>query len=760
MRGHQTGRGRSARAGRAIAVASAGLIALGLPLAGPSRAAAAGPNPTAIGTTVDDASTKAGWGTSEVAGASAYDTSSIDVEGFGIAPSGTVTYSFFANGTCTVPSTKDEQVTLKSDGSVPNSPTTAALAASAYSYITTYSGDGNYASSTANCEPFTVGMAMPGITTSSSPAAATVGVQISSAGDAATVTGNGDVVPTGSVTFTLYAADCATVILGPSPSEPLSSNGSTPASASASYATSWTPTATGTYYWVATYSGDSNYETMTDGCGDPSEQVKVGSAMPGITTSSSPAAATVGVSITAKDTATLTGGDAPSGTVTFGLYTNSGCTTAVTPAVGGTVTLSGGTASSSGSWTPAAVGTYYWQATYNGDSNNNSVSTCGGTSEQIVVGKASLSISTVASPTSGTVGKAIKTLKDTATLSGAPIAPTGTVAFKFFSNNTCTTAVTGVSGNGTVASSSASYTVAWTPKAAGTYYWVASYAGDANNAAVASTCGEPVVITAQPTISTTANPKSAGIGTTLQDSATLAGTSNLLGTGSITFKLFGPGDGSCASAIHTETVTAVKTNGPFNTTTGFTAKTVGTYQWTAAFSGDANNAAVASKCGATPVTVGPQISEITPIAATCAQFASGFATSMPSYQYTLSGSKIATVTPSSFTYWVKVPSTGTYKITQSTNETSKKLLLSSGSGVYDNATASSCTTVSSGITQSTTSDAVTVKVSSGSGPFYIGLIFSTSKVIGEAAPRPSTTVQYTFSAGLTGATSVIDLKLG
>ena len=57
--------------------------------------------------------------------------------------------------------------------------------------------------------------------------------------------------------------------------------------------------------------------------------------------------------------------------------------------------------------------------------------------------------------------------------------------------------------------------------------------------------------------------------------------------------------------------------------------------------GDVNNAAVTSKCGADPVTVGPQISEITPIAATCAQFASGFATSMPSYQYTLSGSKIA-----------------------------------------------------------------------------------------------------------------------
>ena len=372
-------------------------------------------------------------------------------------------------------------------------------------------------------------------------------------------------------------------------------------------------------------------------------------------------------------------------------------------------------------------------AVYNGDANNSTVSTCGGVPEQIVIGKASPAISTVASPTAGTVGKAIKALKDTATLTGAPIAPTGTVTFNLYSNSTCTTAVTGVSGSGTVASASASYTVAWTPKAAGTYYWTATYSGDSNNNSVASACGEPVLITAQPTISTTANPKSAGTGTTLQDSATLSATSNLLGTGSITFRLYAPGDGSCASAIHTETVTAVKTNGPFNTTTGFTAKTVGTYQWTAAFSGDVNNAAVTSKCGADPVTVGPQISEITPIAATCAQFASGFATSMPSYQYTLSGSKIATVTPSSFTYWVKAPLTGTYKITQSTNETSKKLLLSSGSGVYDNATASSCTTVSSGIAQSTTSDAVTVKVSSGSGPFYIGLIFSTSKVIGEAA---------------------------
>ena len=137
----------------------------------------------------------------------------------------------------------------------------------------------------------------------------------------------------------------------------------------------------GTYYRQATYNGDSNNNSVST-CGGTSEQVKVSATTPTLGTVASPTAATVGVAITAKDTATLTGGDAPSGTVTFGLYTNSGCTTAVTPAVGGTVPLSGGSASFSGSWTPT-VGTYYWQATYNGDSNNNSVSTCGGTSEQV-----------------------------------------------------------------------------------------------------------------------------------------------------------------------------------------------------------------------------------------------------------------------------------------------------------------------------------------------------------------------------------------
>ena len=197
----------------------------------------------------------------------------------------------------------------------------------------------------------------------------------------------------------------------------------------------------------------------------------MGKASPTLTTQASPTSGTVGLQITVKDTATITGGALPTG---YGdLHVVHECHMHDSGSgVSGSGTISAGTTSFSAKWTPASVSTYYWGAVYNGDANNSTVSTCGAVSERIIIGKASPTISTVASPTTGTVGKAIKTLKDTATLSGAPITPTGTVTFKLYSNSTCTTAVSGVSGSGTVAGSSASYTVAWTPKAAGTYYWI------------------------------------------------------------------------------------------------------------------------------------------------------------------------------------------------------------------------------------------------------------------------------------------------
>lgn len=79
--------------------------------------------------------------------------------------------------------------------------------------------------------------------------------------------------------------------------------------------------------------------------------------------------------------------------------------------------------------------------------------------------------------------------------------------------------------------------------------------------------------------------------------------------------------------------------------------------------------------------------------------------------------------------------------------------------MYDNfnSKTGSCTTVSSIITQCTTSGAVTVKFSTGTGAFYIGLNLSSTNLVGEVAPKPNTTLQYVFGAGFTGSTSQVDL---
>jgi hypothetical protein len=83
-----------------------------------------------------------------------------------------------------------------------------------------------------------------------------------------------------------------------------------------------------------------------------------------------------------SDTADVSGGFSPTGTVTFRLYAP-GDATCQTPIATRTAPLSGGTAAS-GNVTIGAAGTYRWVAIYSGDANNNSVtSPCD--SEQVVV---------------------------------------------------------------------------------------------------------------------------------------------------------------------------------------------------------------------------------------------------------------------------------------------------------------------------------------------------------------------------------------
>ena len=118
--------------------------------------------PTTATTVVNDAGTNNPWGGSEVTGASAYDTATVGGDVGGFTPSGTVTYSYFLNGTCNGTPNTIQTVTLEGNGTVPNSNPTAALGAASYSFQAAYSGDANYQPTTmSSCEPFVVAQGTP-----------------------------------------------------------------------------------------------------------------------------------------------------------------------------------------------------------------------------------------------------------------------------------------------------------------------------------------------------------------------------------------------------------------------------------------------------------------------------------------------------------------------------------------------------------------------------------------------------------------------
>jgi hypothetical protein len=195
------------------------------------------------------------------------------------------------------------------------------------------------------------------------------------------------------------------------------------------------------------------------------------------------------------------------------------------------------------------------------------------------------------------------TIKDTATLSGL-VAPTGTgtVTFKLYSDPKCESEVFssttgGISANGTV--SSAEYTTT----EARTYYWIATYSGDANNKAVADSCGdEPSVIAkVTPSIVTTQQPASGTVGATFKDAATIGGLFGAKPGGSVSWKLYS--NSKCEGVIASDGPVAVSANGAYSTPSGAAPKVPGTYYWVATYSGDTNNQGVSSTCAAEPVVV-------------------------------------------------------------------------------------------------------------------------------------------------------------
>jgi hypothetical protein len=309
-----------------------------------------------------------------------------------------------------------------------------------------------------------------------------------------------------------------------------------------------------------------------------------------VLTSTASAGITVGGLV--HDTATLSGGHSPTGTLTFRLYGPHDPDCSGGPISTGSVSVSGDGSYQSAVYRLFQAGTYRWTVEYSGDEHNDPVSArCNEANEHVEVAKSSPILTTTASP-GVAIGGAVH---DTASLSGGVIL-FGSITFKLYRPADPLCVMTPVFASTVLVNGSPSQqSGAYSPTSLGTYHWTASYSGDANNNHAVSGCqaaNEAVTISqATPTLNTAASAPIT-IGGSLRDTATLAG---FRPTGTLTFALYGPGNASCTGAPVFSVGRVISKNGTWESGP-FTPAALGVYRWVVSYSGDVNNHAVRSSC--------------------------------------------------------------------------------------------------------------------------------------------------------------------
>jgi uncharacterized repeat protein (TIGR01451 family) len=534
---------------------------------------------------------------------------------------GTVTFNVYAasDTTCAHPLNGGTAIAAVSTGVSGGNPTytsadfTPAHAGS-YVWVASFAGDSlnNPAGPTSCADPAEVSVvkqATPTLTTAASGPVA-VGSAIH---DVATLHNAFGTPDASTVTFNVYAASDTTCLhpLNGGTAIATASTGGTP-SALTYTSGNFTPAHAGSYVWVATFAGDTdNAAPKATACSDPAEVSVVTQAQPTLTTNAS-GPVQVGSSI--HDVATLHNafGTPAMSTVTFNVYAASD-TSCLHPlnGVNAIATVStGGTPSAltytSGNFTPAHAGSYVWVATFGGDTDNAAPqpTACNDPAEVSVVSQAQPTLTTNASGPV-TVGSAIH---DVATLHnpfGTPDSSLVTFDVYAASDTSCAHPLNGnthiatVSTGGTA--TALTYTSAnFTPAHAGSYVWVASFAGDTDNAKAGPTsCNDAaevsVVNQAQPTLTTNASGP-VQVGSAIHDVATLHNAFGTPAASTVTFNVYAASDTSCLHPLNGATAIATASTGgtpsALTYTSGnFTPAHAGSYVWVATFGGDTDNAA-------------------------------------------------------------------------------------------------------------------------------------------------------------------------
>ncbi|MDR6398485.1 Ig-like domain repeat protein [Herbaspirillum seropedicae] len=396
------------------------------------------------------------------------------------------------------------------------------LTAGAHLITASYAGDGNNAAASSAALTVSVSPLSPTLSVSTSSNAIVYG-----ATPTVTATLNGGLSPGGTILFKDGSATIGTIALsGNSASLPL------PGLSVGSHAIS------------AVYSGDSNHNSATASA----TTLTVGQVSSTVVLNASTSNTAFGTPVTL--TATV-GGSLPSGTVSF---TDGGI-------VLGSAIVSGGVAVFS--TRTLVIGTHSLEAQYGGDSNNAAASSAVAT---VTVTPRTPALTLSASSTSVSYGA---TLTLNATLTGGAAA-TGLVRF-----------IEGGVTLGAASLSAGAASLSLGRLAPGAHIIRASYAGDSNHAAATSSAITVTINKVAATVTLSATPASASLGSNVTFNAVISGSSGSLPGGSVVFS-----EGGTTLA----TVNVVAGAASFSMST----LALGSHTITAHYSGDSNNASANS----------------------------------------------------------------------------------------------------------------------------------------------------------------------
>lgn len=341
-------------------------------------------------------------------------TDNVTVSG-AVVPSGELIFRAFGPGdpTCASPPAFEKAVPFAGgNGSYAPAEPFEPLLPGLYLWTVAYAGDANNLPASIACG--TAGQESAVGTLDVTLAASAPGGTVGSPLTAAVTLGNG-ATPGGQLTFKAFAPGDATCSGAPAFSSTVAVKGNG-AYGSAPFA----PGQVGTYRWTVAYSGDVKHAAASTGCAAASSAVA--KANPTI-------AGKVGQKLTVgtrfRDTATLAGGFAPGGTITFEIYLP-GADRCDKPDFVNTVAVNGNGTYSSDPFVAKQAGRYRFVARYSGDASNQAATeACGSPDQLALVGKRTPKLR----PLAKLIGPQQISIR--ARLAGAS-SPTGVVSFRLF----------------------------------------------------------------------------------------------------------------------------------------------------------------------------------------------------------------------------------------------------------------------------------------------------------------------------------------